>query len=125
MTAARSRRVEMSYFDDPVDKLEDIQFETDSTLDEDECSQRVCFNLPGGLCLVLDFGLSRLDITIPGTRSTDLPEQYHSIGLGLPTRVHPMLNPAQPNLVVADERSTPRLPAKANSPPRRKRTRRS
>ena len=111
-------------FDDLVDRLEDIQFAPGSTLDDDERSQQVYFNLPGGPSLVFDLGASRLDITIPGARSTDLLEQYHSIGLGLPTSVHPMLQPPQSNLPVADERPTPRLPAKANPPRRRKRARR-
>ena len=111
-------------FDDLVDRLEDIQFATGSTLDDDERSQQVYFNLPGGPSLVFDLGASRLDITIPGARSTDLLEQYHSIGLGLPTSVHPMLQPPQSNLPVADERPTPRLPAKANPPGRKKRARR-
>ena len=112
-------------FDDLVDKLEDIQLATGSTLDDDERSQRIYFNLPAGPSLVFDLGASRLDITIPGARSTDLLEQYHSIGLGLPTSAHPMLQPPQANLSVADERQTPRLPAKAKPPARRKRAQRS
>lgn len=111
-------------FDDLVDKLEDIAFATGSSLDDDERSERVYFNLPGGPSLIFDLEASRLDITIPGARSTDLLEQYHSIGLGLPTSVHPMLHPPQSSLPVGDGRPTPRLPAKSNPPARRKRARR-
>ena len=112
-------------FDDLVDRLEDIQSATGGSLDEDDRSQRACLKLPEGPALTFDLNTSRLEITIPGVRSTDLLEQYHTIGLALPTSVHPILQPPQSGLPVADKPPAPRLPAKANPSPKRKRSRRA
>ena len=109
-------------FDDLVDRLEDIQSATtDSTLEDDERSERIYFSLPDGPTLVFDLQASRLDITIPGARSSNLLERYHSIGLGLPSSGHPMLQYQNSNLPDPEERQPSRLPSKAS--PKAKRTR--
>ncbi|MXY54007.1 MAG: caspase family protein [Gammaproteobacteria bacterium] len=112
-------------FDELVDRLEDIQSATTgSTLEDDERSERVYFGLPAGPTLVFDLGASRLDITIAGARSSNLLERYHSIGLGLPSGGHPMLQSMTSIPPDAQDPEPARLPAKASPKAKRKRARR-